>query len=46
MKTVSQKAMPRDLNIENRKLILDYLKDSGTIPRDLGTRIPMSSVET
>ena len=27
MKTVSQKAMPRDLNIENRKLILDYMKD-------------------
>ncbi len=27
MKIANEKAMPRDLNIENRKLILDYMKD-------------------
>lgn len=27
MKTTNGKAMPRDLNIENRKLILDFMKD-------------------
>ena len=27
MNTTNVKAMPRDLNIENRKLILDFMKD-------------------
>ena len=54
MNTTNVKAMPRDLNIENRKLILDFMKDGqpciasfcGRDLRDLKDQPPDREKET